>query len=505
VIAALNQAGVLAKLVGKSTGQCQDGQDIKQGLPKGAVCLNTMRMRLFTLFFTFFALAACATVPSLPAGQVRTSQGIVQGTNENGQIMSWRGIEYARAARWKLPDAGPSWEGVKQASDFGPACPQAGQAVMVEDCLFLNVYAPASATASSRLPVVVWFHGGGFRAGSGGAGPKEWTQDGMIVVTFNYRLSLLGFHDWLGWNEGQPRNFGQADMVAALKWVSANIGGFGGDPSNVTIFGHSAGGMAVQLMMTDPRAQDLFKRAIADAAYASWPFPQAANPSDEMRMRIRYGPLEETATPAELVARVPHFHLPYVGGADLPKAPLELLGSGPVSPVPMMTGFTSYDGGGTMAGAGFSIERLMSSFEQPDAIRGVYSDDFAVSEQQGTERVFGDRRYGLSARQSLTAVARRGQSAWGYYVTGPTGNRPGVAHGGYYEAFFAKDGSRNWALARAFSRFVRTGKPNLDDQAWPEYKDASKNWVVFDPNSQIAINPIAARLDMLEQASFAPE
>nr|MCU0883202.1 carboxylesterase family protein [Hyphomonadaceae bacterium] len=304
--------------------------------------------------------------------------------------------------------------------------------------------------------------------------------------------------DWLGWSEADPRNFGQADMVAALAWVRDNIAGFGGDPRQVTIYGHSAGGMAVQLMMVDPRARGLFQRAIADAAYAGWPFPKAANPSPEMRMRIRYGPLETAATPAELVARVPHFHLPFTGGSDLADQPVRLLADGPVRPMAMITGFTSYDGGGTLGGAGFTPDSFLSLFADQGAIRDAYATDFAVSELQGAERAFGDRRYGLSARQSLAAVAGRGQAAWGFHVDGPAVGA-GVGHGAYYGDLFAPGGLARSPLGQRFVRFIKTGSPDAPGEAaWPRYTRSGDDWMVFSPAPTQQAGLLRGRLDRLE-------
>jgi para-nitrobenzyl esterase len=269
-------------------------------------------MRLFVMAIAAL-ITACTSLP-LPEGQVNTTQGVGQGVSAEG-ISSFLGIQYARAKRWQLPEDGPSWDGVKTLNTLGSACPQDRQTSMVEDCLFLNVFAPNGSAPGARLPVLVWFHGGGFRAGQGGTGPKVLALEGVVVVTFNYRLGVLGFRDWLGWSEADPRNFGQADMVKALQWVKANIAGFGGDKNNVTIGGHSAGGMAIQLMMVDPRARGLFQRAFSDAGYATWPFPKAANPTAEQRLVMRYGKLDLDATLAELVAQTPYFHLPYVGPA----------------------------------------------------------------------------------------------------------------------------------------------------------------------------------------------
>lgn len=443
--------------------------------------------------------SACTTLTQLPPGQVATRQGIVAGSSEDG-ITSWRGIEYARAGRWQSPGPGPVWEGVKPSGEFGPACPQSGQAVMVENCLFLNVFAPEAATSQARLPVVVWIHGGGFRAGSGGNGPRLWAKDGMVVVTFNYRLGILGFHDWLGWSETDPRNFGQADMVAALEWVQANIAGFGGDPRKVTIYGHSAGGMGVQLMMVDPRARGLFARAISDAGYGAWPFPSAANPSPEMRMRIRYGPLETDASVQTLVARTPHFHLPYLGGSDLSAQPSVLFEQGRQARVPFITGFNSYDGGGTLAGAGFTPESFLALFSDPAAVRAAYASDFAVSDLQGAERAFGDRRYGVSNRQIAASASASGAPAWLFYYDAFQSPQAGAGHGAHYQGSEGLFSAQASPMKAYFQSFVRSGRPAPAGQPdWRPYRGANGQWMVFAPAPRLETGVLQSRLDALEK------
>jgi para-nitrobenzyl esterase len=449
------------------------------------------------------ALGACVSADpgGLPPGQVATTQGIVAGQSEDG-ITSFRGIEYARAARWALPQPGPRWEGVKQADAFGPACPQAGQAQMVEDCLYLNVFAPSAVRVGARLPVVVWIHGGGFRAGQGGNGPRNWAREGVIVVTFNYRLGVLGFHDWPGWSQVDPRNFGQADMVAALGWVRDNIAAFGGDPRNVTIHGHSAGGMGVQLMMVDPRARGLFSRAIADAGYASWPFPAAMNPSPQMRMQMRYGPLEMAASPAELVARTPHFWLPYVGGADLAAQPSALFDRGQAARVGYLAGFNSYDGGGVLAGAGFTPETFLALFPDPAPIRAAYASDFAFSALQGAERLMGDRRYGLSTRDTARAMARRGAPVWVFHHDVRSATSPGSGHGAHVAALFGRESE---PLRSALLQFVKTGSPNGPDlPVWPAFTTRAERWMVYSPAPSVEAGLMGAKLDLLGATALAP-
>lgn len=360
------------------------------------------------------------------------------------------GIEYAVAERWKLPVPNTDWRDAAPFDKMGPACPQDGQAVMTEDCLVLNVFTPNNA---KNAPVLIWFHGGGFRAGSGGDGPKTFVDDGIVVVTFNYRLGKLGFQDWPGWDENDPRNFGQADMVAALDWVQANIAEFGGNPKNVTLAGHSAGGMGVQLMLTDARASGKFARAWAHAGYGSWPFPKAYNPSPEDRMRIRYGALE-TALPAEaIVAQTPFYHLPYIDAPHLREQPSTLWAKGNIANVPVVAGWNSYDGAGTLGGAGFTVEDFLARIDSPE-IRAAYAADFAVSDTQAAQRIFGDMRYGISS----LAVAERA-SGWSFYYDGRAGGAPGAYHGQQYDALFSGQPSD---FRNALIGFIKTGNPGWD-------------------------------------------
>ena len=360
--------------------------------------------------------------------------------------MRWLGIPYATAERWELPEVNAVWDEAAPFARMGPACPQRGQAVMVEDCLFLNVFAPKGA---KDAPVMVWIHGGGFITGEGGDGPATFTEDGFVVVTFNYRLGQLGFHDWAGWDEDDPRNFGQADMVAALQWVRDNIARFGGDPDDVTLLGHSAGGMGVQLMLVDSRADGLFHRAWSHAGYGAWPFPKAYNPMPEERARIRYRNLRVDATPRELVGELTAFHLPYINAPHLREQPVDLMEPG----VPFVAGANSMDGAGTLQGAGFTPEGFLARVDSP-ALRELYAADFAVSERQAAERVFGDLRYLASS-----AVAADAAGGWLFLFDAPGEGEPGSYHGAQYGSVFSGEAT---PFRDAVVRFARTGDPGWE-------------------------------------------
>jgi para-nitrobenzyl esterase len=240
-----------------------------------------------SLLLTFVFLAS----PALAAPSVTIAQGRVAGTSRNG-VAAFRAIPYAAppvgSLRWRAPVAAKGWRGVRDASAFGPVCPQppvdwAGHDLdrQSEDCLTLNIWTP-TLSASAHLPVMVWFHGGGYTNGSGSQRTYEGTKlakRGVVIVTVNYRLGALGFLAHPALTAESPLhtsgNYGLLDQIAALKWVRANIAHFGGNPDNVTIFGQSAGGGSAMLLTVSPLARGLFQKAIFESG-AALNLPSAA-------------------------------------------------------------------------------------------------------------------------------------------------------------------------------------------------------------------------------------
>jgi para-nitrobenzyl esterase len=241
-----------------------------------------------TCALAVFGLALGLSMPGYADSlTVKTEQGKVHGkTINDGKVKAFLGLPYAAPPvgdlRWKAPAPAAKWKGERDASKFGAHCAQ-GRVFddMIfqdngdsEDCLFLNVYAPADAKDKSKLPVMFWIHGGGF-SGGGSNEPRHngdfLPLKGVVLVTINYRLGVFGFlatADLAKEADGAAGNYGLLDMVSALQWVKANIKQFGGDPDNVTIFGESAGSFAVSTLMAAQPARGLFHKAIGESGGA---------------------------------------------------------------------------------------------------------------------------------------------------------------------------------------------------------------------------------------------
>jgi para-nitrobenzyl esterase len=223
-------------------------------------------------------MTAWAQLPALD-NHVRVSQGEVVGAARGSDgVLAFKGIPYAAAPvgalRWRAPVYPPAWGEPRDASRYGARClsawrgdPEPGPP-RSEDCLNLNVWTTARQAGEGR-PVMVWVHGGGFQFGSSANPTTDGSRlaaKGVVVVSFNYRLGVLGFlaHPDLD-REGPSGDYGLQDQLAALRWVKANIARFGGDPKNVTVFGESAGAHSIGILMASPLSKGLFQKAIGES------------------------------------------------------------------------------------------------------------------------------------------------------------------------------------------------------------------------------------------------
>lgn len=239
-------------------------------------------------------LTAAAPAIAAPPVDAVTRSGTVHGVASDGGVVAFKGIPYAAPPvgplRWRPPQPAARWTSPRDATRFGTPCLASPLPLRIpaipqgEDCLSLNVWTPATGAGAKR-PVMVWIHGGGFEFGSSAQPGYDGTalaRHDVVVVSFNYRLGVLGFlaHPALDREGPASGDYGLQDQIAALRWVRANIAAFGGDPANVTIFGESAGAHAVGILMASPPAKGLFAKAIAESG-AFWDSEHGSLPTHD--------------------------------------------------------------------------------------------------------------------------------------------------------------------------------------------------------------------------------
>ena len=240
--------------------------------------------RLLIIIFTLCAVMTAADLQGQALLKTHVETGDIEGVPD-GTLAVYKAIPYAAPPvgnlRWREPQPAQSWEGVLKAEKFGPLPPQPTSSgrtadMMSEDCLYLGIATPAT-SAADRLPVMVWIHGGGFQTGHyGGDLWKYLAMRGVVIVSIEYRTGALGFmaHPELAKESpaGHSGNYGLLDQIYALQWVQRNIRSFGGDPTNVTIFGESAGAISCSILCASPLAKGLFHRCISQSggSFAPW-------------------------------------------------------------------------------------------------------------------------------------------------------------------------------------------------------------------------------------------
>ncbi len=348
-----------------------------------------MLLRTQALCALAAGLLLAAPVISMAADPlaIKTEQGKAHGkTINDGKVRAWMGLPYAAPPvgdlRWKAPQPPAKWTGERDATNYGAHCAQnivfqdmifqdkAGS----EDCLFLNVYAPATADSKAKLPVMFWIHGGGF-SGGGSNEPRHngdfLPLKGVVLVTMNYRLGVFGFlatADLAKEADGAAGNYGLMDMVAGLQWVKANIAEFGGDPGNVTIFGESAGSFAVSTLMASPMAKGLFHKVIGEsgAALGRGPLPYQTLAEREVKDAQWVAGLNVTslaqlrALPTQAIldaAKKPGAGFPPdVDGKLLTEAVPDTYAAGKQAHVPLLAGWNA-DEGSFFAMRGMTVDQ----------------------------------------------------------------------------------------------------------------------------------------------------
>lgn len=303
--------------------------------------------------------------------RIKLTSGVVEGIRRQDGLRVFQGIPFAAPpvgdSRWKPPQPVKPWDGVREAKEFGPPPMQATLfARPSEDCLYLNVWTGAK-NETERRPVMVYIYGGAFSGGAASEGTYDGTnfaKRGVVLVTFNYRVGIFGFlaHPELSAESGKGSGcYGIQDQIAALRWVKKNICRFGGDPSNVTIFGQSAGGMSVSILTQSPLAKGLFQRAISQSGGVMAPIKSAADKPGGMITSLALAEkqgqifldslgLKDIKAARDLSAQAVmkgklDLPWPVADGEVIVGDPHELYQSGRFNDTPILVGFTSDDGG----------------------------------------------------------------------------------------------------------------------------------------------------------------
>jgi para-nitrobenzyl esterase len=475
-----------------------------------------------------------------------TTSGPIRGVDEDG-IKTFRGVRFAAPPvgelRFKAPLEPVPWSEVADCTRFGPVAPQPAIPFggpgdveeQSEDCLFLNVYTPAC--DSTRRPVMLWLHGGGFTIGSGSSkgydGARFATRHDVVVVTINYRLGVLGFLD-LSEREGfeASANAGLLDQMRALEWVRDNIAEFGGDTGNVTIFGESAGAASVASLMAAPSAAGLFHKAIAQSGAAGNARTREGARIVTRRISEELGaeiddlltaPVErllegQQALAAE--AQVGRGFGPTVDGMVLPPV-VEAITAGSAGNVPLLIGtnrdeanlFTLMTPGAGEMGSDELVEQLRTTF----GARAEHALDTYRASRPGasnrelsnayiTDMVFRAPAARMAEQQAKHAATYLYLFCW---ATPAMGGILGACHGlevpfvfnltdrssVFLESSSSAIEELSLAMHDAWAAFARTGDPNHPGlPEWPVYEAPGRATMIFDEQLAVEFDPQGAEL-----------
>ena len=488
-----------------------------------------------------FALALFLAASAAAADPVKIDTGLVSGVTADG-VESFKGIPYAAPPvgnlRWRAPQPAAKWQGVKAADAFGKVCMQsvsenpgagAKREVQSEDCLSLNIYRPVGAT---KLPVMVWIHGGALLNGSSSLAVYDGTafaKGGVILVSINYRMGRLGFfaHPALtkaNADKGRLGNYGLMDQIAALQWVKRNIAAFGGDPGNVTIFGESAGGLSVNGLMVSPEARGLFHKAISQSGYGRGQFFHLKEPTSNSDLSAEAEGLavakavgKENAdlatlrkVPAdELVATSKDGFVYFIqDGKTIVEDMWETFRKNKEAPVPFLIGSNSQEG---PYGANLNDPRFRKTVPA--------SNDAALIKAYGGEgyyalHVSSDVTFTQQARALARMHQQNGHPTF-LYVFGVVSPQDtvlgkGAPHAAELRYVFntldrganpiTDDSQKN--AARALNRFWREfaikADPSVPDRtAWPKYDGHGIMSFMRDKPHYLSVDPREGRLDAL--------
>lgn len=388
----------------------------------------------------FLLVNSCPTFAQLDGSvpTVRTANGLLEGINKSG-VKIFKGVPFAAPPvgdfRWKEPQPVVNWEVVRKADHFGPRPMQANvfgdmnfrSDSMSEDCLYLNIWTPAE-TGDEKLPVLVYFYGGGLVAGSG-CEPRyageSMARRGIISITINYRLGIFGFFAHPELTKESPNhssgNYGYLDQNAALKWVKTNISAFGGDPNRITIAGESAGSSSVSAQLCSPLSKDLIAGAIASSGSLLGTLPPETLVSGESNGIKAAGDFgcetlaELREIPAEKLLTAKRRFTGTIDGYFLPETPVDIYRKGDQAKVPLLVGWNSQEmtypffmKGKEPTPANFK-EAVKNSFgDKADEILELYDVTDDASVVQAANQLAADLFIAFSTWKLSTVQARTG-------------------------------------------------------------------------------------------------
>jgi len=488
---------------------------------------------------------------SAASASVKVDGGLVQGVHEDG-LTVYKGIPFAAPPvgdlRWRAPQPAPEWSGVLEADRFAPGCvPSMGEGPpsgTSEDCLYLNVWTPA-VSPGDRVPVLVWIYGGGFNFGATSIPVHDGAKlarRGVVLVTIAYRVGLLGFHAQPELSAESPHhvsgNYGLLDMIAALRWIRGNIAAFGGDPERVTIFGESAGGIAVSMLCASPLAKGLFDGAISQSGGSFGPSSRSPVPGENMRLignaEVRGAGLAEAAgvasleelraLPAEKVVeagrQLPGMAWPIVDGWVIPGDQHELYEAGQFNDTPILVGYNSDEG--------LSFTRVRTSEDYVAGVReryGPFADRLLEAYPVAADTIpktardlARDSAFGWHTWVWARLQSARGQGKAYYYYFDQHPEReegsPEADHGAphgvdvayVFENLDGGDrpvtpGDRRVsdAMAAYWSNFAKRGDPNGEGlPAWPAFNDENPVVMYFSGTAHTGPVPSASSLRVLD-------
>jgi len=497
--------------------------------------------RNFLMYATALVATSCtsqAAIEDTGAAPVhpivaQTSSGELHGV-ASGNLVGFLGIPYAKPPvgelRWAPPLALETSDTVRDAKSFGPNClqpasPFGGAETSSEDCLYLNVWAPADYRAGKAdYPVLFWIHGGAYVIGSGNlSNPQAIAESGVVVVSINYRLGRLGnfAHPLLTAEnpEGELGSYALLDQILALRWVQHNVAAFGGDPERVTIAGCSAGGTYSNLLMATPAARGLFNGvwAMSDPFNTPWPRLERAGVTGRSAEQLGADTIDTLGLNVDTVddlRAVPAASLvpplsdagqlriqPIVDGKILPDQALRLFKAGEIAKVPYVISASSWEGSLAML---FDVHDLYMGMlgSKDEEILAQYPAEIRENKALLTQRLMGDLAWLAPRESAVDAASAAGLSAraahFDYVQEAKLGKVPGSMHCADERWLFAdfEDpllsgpiSPADKALAdrhrRYFVNFVKTGDPNgVGLPEWPEY--SSERQTLIFSNSAIA-------------------